>query len=421
MGIYSHETQYIHPDFLRLWSTYQSTVTLFPRLTAVQWCSVGIRDEQLPVFLSSIGPHLKAIRLGEWSLAPEEPLRILQTALATIALRCPLLENIEVPIPSHEDSSLLSSELLLLSQRATRLTAFECPYIPITVDVFASLGRLSNLTSMAITLSSPSTWHLADDAFPVLRNLRIVATTRSYIAFSTLTRLPVVDALDLRLSDAPNADELDALILSICRQFSSASLQTLTIVPTDEAVELDPDATILPHHLRPLLSYKQLSFLDISFVCHYSLDHPFYEDLAQALPGLTALAIGDGAGCVHVGRPSLDVLVPFALHCVNLIGLSISLDATHRFLPQAVVLALPPTAHISGVSYLNVGISPIDHPEAVAAFIARVFPNVAHQGIQQSDWLWTPQVRAWAKSWEKVDLLLPWIAAVGEAGRQRRD
>ncbi|KAI0712352.1 hypothetical protein C8Q76DRAFT_797213 [Earliella scabrosa] len=421
LGAYVGTTdpQAIHPAFLQLWSTYNSTITLFPRLHTVEWCSVGFKDEQLAIFLSSVGPHLKDISITGWSLPLTNSLRILKTALTTITLQSPLLESIQIQGPIIQDSSLLNPELLLLSQNAAHLTTFRCPDIPITDVVFASLGRLNNITSMSIALSSPSVWPLPSDAFPVLRSLLITTTTRDYIRFSTFKAFPVIDILELKLSDAPNPAEVDALFQSICHQCSPASLRDLAIVPTDEAVEMEPDATISPHHLRPLLGYKRLTMLDVSFVCHYSFDYRFYEDLAQALPDLTSLAIGDGAGCIHIGRPSLEVLVPFALHCPDLLRLSISIDATRGFSTSAVVTALPLTARVSGVQYLDVGISPIKHPEAVAAFIARVFPDVAARGIGFSDWLWTPEVRAWVEDWEKVDSLLPWVGAVREAERQR--
>ncbi|KAI0712379.1 hypothetical protein C8Q76DRAFT_797238 [Earliella scabrosa] len=420
------------PALLAL-SAFRPTLILFPSLRELRWESLHLDDGDMPLLLGLLGPQMTTINVQGWDLESDDPERFLQslqslkTSLAIIARNFPLTENLNLDIGTTQNHHLVFPSLLLVVEKLKRLTVFGCGLFPVSVEAFTLLGQLNNLTTLSLRLTSPLSWSLPAQlthGFPSLQYLTFGSTAYNYIRLGAFARFPTVVSLHLGIIGTPEQHEIPGLFTSISAQMSVTSLQYLSVIPDDwwginRNLIAQVAEVVLPEHLQPLLSFKNLKFLDIGLESRYSLNAEFYNELAQAFPSIRSLIIGDDAKCMHdTPFPHIRCLASFAHHCPSLSELSLCFDGT-QLSPADMREALPPGASPSCVRSLSVGRSPVKDASSVAAYIARIFPELKPSAIYNTmvDSRGVRLVNL-INGWNEVRRLLPWFKVMREVGRQ---
>ncbi|PIL22677.1 hypothetical protein GSI_15370 [Ganoderma sinense ZZ0214-1] len=410
-------------------SIYRPTLILFPRLVELSW---GDRtfcndDSDLPGVLGLIGPHLKRISIAGWSLQNDDD-QHLQTSLSIISTRFRSLQSFylhcnQTPVVCRLIPGVLPSSL-------NNLCSFRCNQIPISADAFLALGQLRHLSELSIRLPALLSWApLPPDAFPSLHHIEIAALTKNYLALTAdIVCFPEVTGAIIYLRDVPTVRDGLPFFDLISRQFSHAVLSVLSIYMSSDAnmgLLRQDKLTVARDTLRPLLSFTNMTAMDVNLACPYALDGSFFSELAQAFPKIDCLYLGTYDYCHH--EPHLlplmtEALPPFAVHCPKLSTLGVAFDARQTLTVDDVRDALPYRPSLSEVTSLECLHCPIDDAHMVAAYLARVFPML--DGDYAVDWqrlgpthpLSIPW-QQWELVWREVQEKLPWFRMIRDDER----
>ncbi|RDX53428.1 hypothetical protein OH76DRAFT_1343427 [Lentinus brumalis] len=385
---------------------------VFPKLRAFFWRGLGMHDEHLPIVLTLLGPGLRQIVIGGWALQNDRR-HSLAAAVSYVAERFSLTSELELSFARVSIMTTagprFSSALALVSQSLTGLTTFVCGDIPLTDGTLVALGHLPALVQLAIRLPSPMPYVRNDAATGLFQRLeRLAVTTKviDYNTFSLALKFPTVTAADVRVIGDLKQHDITMLFSSIARQFSAASLVDLSVSSVGP-VNANVAYFIQPQHIGRLFVFNQLRKLHIGVKCRYQLHDALYSKIPLSWPYLRSLSIGAENGCLHKERPSVQSLSGFAAHCPDLEVLEVCFDATHALSQSDVQDALP-FASNSLVHSLNVLRSPIAYPEAVAAYLARIFPKLCTGNVCWGKFPSNADGRSWQSGWEEVKRHLPW-------------
>ena len=413
--------------------TFRPTAVLFPHARSLDWSSLQLEDESLPVMLAMLGPRMKRIVVDEWGFSLDEPRHSFQLPLAIIASNFPLLEDFDLSLPtSNEDDHLLWPALQLISQKLTRLKSFACNNIYVNEQTFWNLGKLSGLTSLDIRLPAHLMWSSSNKpraTFPALRDLAFTMFAHDYIRFSTIATFPTAKTLNLTILGPPGPLEIPALFASICAQTSATSLVEVNIFPVVDDMAPNRDvvqqsgSVLQPAHMQPLLSLKRLQTLTVDLACRYALTTEFYMELAKALPEAASIWLGEGELCVHdLPYPDIRCLPSFARHCPKLSSIAVHVDgSTQPISTDDVQSALPSDAPPSHVDHLRVGVSRIGDPQGVAAYLACIFPDLDASCLTHSwnEVAGTAEAHTYRRKWDQVQASLPWFKVLQSVERER--
>ena len=216
---------------------------------------------------------------------------------------------------------------------------------------------------------------LSESSFPELSELTLTTTedaTRlgEFIAIIRPKKLRKLSMALLRGS-CPS-EEWEVCFQPVAR-YCSGTLEILCIeqggIGSRDIHNMEPEA------FEPLFALRQLTELSVTCGC-LGLDNDDLKQMALFWPRLQKLSIEPDLG--SRSDPSditLDGLVPLLEHCPDLCALSLVLDASFVTMPH------PPTRPGGGVSNhkivaITVGLSDIEDPVLVAAFLSDILPNL---------------------------------------------
>ncbi|TFK90554.1 hypothetical protein K466DRAFT_583666 [Polyporus arcularius HHB13444] len=383
---WNDDCRFLHPETLVAMVASRPLSIVLPRVRKFDWNCMSMRDKHLSDTLSLMGSQVRHLNLGFWGcdLDVAEHEQRPQTALAEISGRFPMLACFEVGVAGYRmlhatGGRVHSHDGAFEPSHLPNLTIVRFHSVPIAQMMVSALARLPNLQILEATLSPRSAWSetLTSDALPALRELILMTTARTYIAFSAIATLENVESVHLTITDYPEQSHIPTLFQCVRRQFSPSSLRVLEICADDmyleEAAQID--AVVRPGHLESLYSFSKLVDFRLSMPCRYALDDACYLDIAKSFPLLRTLRLADSESCVHDTFPSMTALAPFAQHA-SLRTLSVAFDGTQKVWIPHIRNALPPRDRPSGVRELNVGNSPVARPQFAAAYLARLFPRV---------------------------------------------
>ncbi|KAH9945516.1 hypothetical protein B0H21DRAFT_744747 [Amylocystis lapponica] len=421
---YCNGMWYLHDEktFSRLALHRPPTTFLLPNLQWLKWLGRGDAYEYVVLFLV---PTLKFLSLG----APPSASAFLPV-LRIIGGRCPHLQTLSINYqPVANDSRFVPispADIYSLQHLRTFITNYW-----MTADAVMQLATLPYLESATVFL-------LADDEprsflstnttilFPAMQDVSI---TFSRLSASTVFVLDLfqrapLKSLFARSLEIPRTNVLHNHIAAISRRACGANISRLTLSLPSKSEVLLPGAIagatlgsiISIATLRLLFSMTNLRVLTVSVESlGFDLDDSDLATIAAALPKLDTLHLRSDFHTDRVPLITLAGLVPLFQHCRSLSSLTLAVDARGE-------IALPGTPTAGGGAWqllrYFVQESPIDHPEAVAAFlftacgmcadiIASYFGgDVAHR----------PEQHAHCKRWDKVALELQKLKRAAAAG-----
>ncbi|KAI0770046.1 hypothetical protein C8Q74DRAFT_869217 [Fomes fomentarius] len=396
---------------------------ILPKLQTLYWREYGNRDEYLSAVLSFCGQGLRSLTI-HWSLR-DDPQQVFRSALSFVADRFPRLEEMQLYL-THDAHlvPIASPPVAFLSPNQVNLTKFHFQHVPLEEDVFNTLSQLQSLRVARIALPEDRDWlstRLPGRAFPALRDLSLVSTLRSYIAFSRKVNLPHLSRFVLSFAGVPTGHEVSALFSSIRNQCSPRALTELLVAP-QERIEEPTGVVLRSSDLQPLREFTELCLLMIHMPCTLELDDHIYVEMADAWCGMNDFTLQGSPDADHT-FPALHTLWSFALHCPVLKFLAIPFDARlpAQLHPTEIQDMLPEgTSKRSSLRCLDVGGCPISHPQCVAALIAHMFPDLG-KVYESNPFPDTEEGQIWAKNWEEVDLYLPWFKTIRADERRRME
>ena len=299
-------------------------------------------------------------------------------------------------------------ELSLEPTVASSLTKLDCGTLGLDSSSFDNVARLPRLQFLSCALpANPHGLREDSNLFPALREFHITVVMLQHLtAVSHVITLERVETVHLTVREAAEP----ALLFIAIRKLLSPSVLIDLRVSVAPIPGHPEGSAVRPSHLRPLLDLKAIQFFAIVCHCHLRLDNQFCADMAQAWPRITKLSLRstiESINDIH-GLPNLQGLVPFAIHCPDLLSLEIQFNAS-----DGRSLSLPRRSNRSCLIWLTIPHCPISHPDHVSALIARLFPRVRIFSC-----IVAGNQAAWKKDWEEVQRYLPLFADIRNDERE---
>lgn len=316
--------------------------------------------------------------------------------------RCPLIQNLKLPgliwfageeygsddrevNPSEAWVSRVASNVVLgLSQ----LRLITCG-TALPADTFASVTSLESLHSLDIHV-----WPDLDTPFPASSRLHTICLR----ARNAQELLPAVRSIqsnvvmDFQLSFGVAAD--DEGLAQLCRAIASnhavKSVMTLLISASENTMPEDREAEgcISFSSIEPLFALKNLESLCIT-PCITDIDDSQLARLAQSWPNLRRISLYPEwrmeSEQVFPAYVTPLGLIPLVQHCPHLRHLGLLIDASDT---EPRFRSRPARGAVNRSLWaLNVGVSTLPEPAALASFLSDFLPGVVEitQACEHSD------------------------------------
>ncbi|KAJ7060481.1 hypothetical protein C8F01DRAFT_1058566 [Mycena amicta] len=384
---------------------------LFPNLRKLEWWPTEI-SLSAEVFIRClrllVGPQLASLRLqlGTFKSASEIAL------LLTIDMALPALRYLDISVGN--DAAGRSAWYPTFSAMALKLsTPLEELELP-TIDM-AALRHLSVLPRLArMTLYAPKVGDIGTSVamipatsfpFPALRYLRLAKTTIGFgLDMIASVENWALESLTIGLQSPERREMTGLLYTAIASHFSASCLDYLRIGhPSDGREVSDPpedtraDYAVTGEILRPLFCFGNITEVILKPPAGFLLDDSILSELARAWPNIVTLRLGSGSSVQVHPIATLNALRFFAMHCKRLGDLTLAIDAST--VPDFSVYRQL-RASQNTLRRLNVEISPIGDPVAVARFVSGHFPAIDSVDTFRS-WRWGQRVRYRIRRYEE--------------------
>ncbi|KAF7979958.1 hypothetical protein HWV62_40404 [Athelia sp. TMB] len=293
--------------------------------------------------------------------------------LHSIKLRSPNLRKLSIN-GSGNNTRKLARYLSAVIVTFQNLQEFSSK-LRVSEDMLSALGRLPTLRTLWLSLVQISPPESLIGEFPRLEIVRLFAHSMdSATAFIKRTQAPPIRNLYIQVGVQPS--------MTVLGQFSDALLKHLSrdVLESLELSLSSLDHDILdPRVISPLLKFKNMR--EFTLVLQLSLervDNVFFEEMVHSWPQLKRLSmpfVNKGPLPTSVTLDGLRALSA----CPHLTTITLAMDARIETMSRAKVLH----ACSNSLRSLDFGFSKISDPNALAAFLWKMFPNL---GTIQSGW-----------------------------------
>ncbi|KAJ7664492.1 hypothetical protein DFH06DRAFT_1324043 [Mycena polygramma] len=316
---------------------------------------------------------------------------------SVVVAQCPQLKDVYISSVDELAGRCQSSSMLVLGLSHLRWLT-----IPSLDNAgLKHIGRLPNLVYLCLedqSIIAPFTSTMPGEVFfNGLVSLGVIGTHLNAIVplFTLLTHAPLAK-IELTIRKIAPASATAECFRALARQCSTGntSLASLSVSSAwDPDTRLSNTAALASYavrgpHIRPLLSFVNVTKVDLAPPVGFDLDDGTIADLASAWPHIEELSLCSRGYANVPSHVTLSGLLPFAQYCPQLSSLRLVLDAS----------VLPPTWRSRAVAKarvmqtslcrLRVENSPVCDPLPVAAFLSGVFPNLVVVGTA-----WDAQLR----------------------------
>ena len=382
------------------------TGSLLPRLQQLTWDTSCDEYPYLSLFLTPTLTNLTVcIATGPGNIESD----IMRcSVLGSLVSQCPSVRSLE--LWAMGSNSAQSWTDLFSEQPSNASTLFSVwtgldslcfrqMDLSTLTDVIAQLPVLTTLKLHACqTKLLPSS---SVTGFPALRHLSMEDCSIDSCLYvlkrmscSTLSSL----VLHVKVPYASNESRWTDLFSNLQKSISRDSLTIATFFISGSQFPIP----LSFQSISPLLHFQNISEFDCGGT-NLDLGDDDVIRIAKAWPRLKTFMI-DSSPNPSKPRSTLHALATLAMHCPELEFLVISIDAT--IVIDYEDKGQPGKGRFdSRLRKLNVGHSPIDDPDRVAAFIADIFPNVTKMSVACESHAVNKQ------KWKEVERMLPVLAA----------
>ena len=351
---------------------------LLPNLNALALQS--ITTEFIPFIPLFLSPRTTTIAITSF---PSDPTKAMVASMITTFLTlCPDLQDITiVPLPRDPTIAAAVSEMLLASNPNT-LRHFWVDS-PLTKEACEVISELPSLRKLLMVIEKDAT--LPPAVLPNLAQLSIKYDRDD-------DWLPMFQGAALEKLEAvmfiPGSERIGGFLEAFERAGLAASIEnTLSTFYLFTSCSWNPNYS-------SLLSFGQLTNIIIEFACHNGcssrVDDDIITNLAQTMPKLQALFLGDPPCHEIPFGVTVEGLVALADHCPDLLALRVHFRvATLSALSVTTPNARSTTARRDcALKELEVGEIPMSEESVlmVALTLALIFPHVHYIDCTDENW-----------------------------------
>ncbi|KAI0669270.1 hypothetical protein C8Q78DRAFT_1080554 [Trametes maxima] len=328
--------------------------------------------------------------------------RICET-LAALCETCPRLDGLGFEWALTSQPVIAGTRRTVLSQKNLTSLVLPLTSVPLGGEVFAHLARLPCLAFLQCylgrTVFDGSREHTLlklegpDALFPALRTSKFGGQTFAMFSelLQSMSLLHLEDLVLSILEETPRRSDVDDLFRTV-GALRGKNIRTIRIsgvanpyVPDDQ----QPTSALIDEYtLEPLLALRGIRELEVDVPCPCEIDDLLLARIAVAWPQLSRLELGvrtpwgtgsssaqRACGRLRVREPppaTLTGLLTLARACPNTTVLGVEFDAD----PRRKVDPPVHTAPSCKAETLRVGLSLINDPYGVAAYLSHAFPHV---------------------------------------------
>ncbi|KAI1798257.1 hypothetical protein LXA43DRAFT_1078464 [Ganoderma leucocontextum] len=370
--------------------------TLLPNIRTLRcrwFTSMSSETYQLLLLQALVGPKLRSLHLicsvrAPSQAHPEPPGPDNLDCMRTLPRICPALS--ELTIRADLDSSAPHIAVLSDVIRGFQdLTSVVVRGIPLDFEAILHLATLRNLKTLHANPSDSiikanyqsliSTSTGVQTYFPSLQMLHL---NNRFLFLCTLlltiVSSPVLDAVTFTTSPVFGFYCTSKDVTDLCVELSRhTSLTSITVAVHSMLTGACLDRTTF----KPLLLLPNVRHLDINVGHMIAIDNAFLNDMALAWRKLVRLEFCVEHPCCdrdgYSPATTLLGLIPFALLCPELEVLGIPINTDMSTMPPNLLERCPGRGAVaSNVYQLEVGLSIVNDPVPVAAFLSDLFPNL---------------------------------------------
>ncbi|KAF9653762.1 hypothetical protein BDM02DRAFT_3177605 [Thelephora ganbajun] len=380
----SHPHQITPASFAEISET-RTSLSLLPHLREFTYATDLSSHRRFAVLFMN-----ESVRRFNLQLDDEpEPLR---PFFDNILARMPHLTTLD--LRTTRPASSIERDFVHLLNKLPRLEKVVVPPYHITNPVMQTLAKLPNLGVIEfqylryqgigdkedVRYFNPN---IPEDGFPALWDLSLSAHLSQFIPVLSDTLAPAAKNLTSLYVHAISV-ESEASVrqyftvvgenFPLIRSIYLEALPGPTMSTQWEAMEPEFEALTL-ETLKPLLDCPRLTTFELMYPIPLRLMLDDLETLTSRWPTLEVIDLNRepvvlGPAMGTQSNLTLRALFPFARNCPNLRKLGLYLHATEKDLPSVSEIPRPFTKLIE----LNVGLSSIGEPEAIALFLSRICP-----------------------------------------------
>ncbi|KAI9464627.1 hypothetical protein BJY52DRAFT_832115 [Lactarius psammicola] len=271
---------------------------------------------------------------------------------------------------------------------------------------------------------------LEEGAFPMLDDLCLDSTLedmRYYLTGGAL--LPRIKSLSVESVNSESSLAVQEFLTDVTRCYPS--LETISIDVIVSVEEQEACEPLMPAHLHPILSLKQLVRLELRHNLPLQISEVDLAEFGAALPAVEFLVLNPEPLLLSKPRLTIHSLASIGQNFPNLFHLEIYLDAEDV---ETQPPPPPPLAKMQAFPYLrvlNVGVSPLGPDQVpVALFLSYLLSDNERVDIRSGS-LWAPELfessaeygtklRVRRKRWEEVAKTLPLLLQLRKEEKAHR-
>ncbi|OJA18954.1 hypothetical protein AZE42_06037 [Rhizopogon vesiculosus] len=378
---------------------------LLPNLRRLEWWDD--RDCFFPLLRILLVPTIRSLTLRGYRSIRWDPSFAKSALLASIGARYPSVREFNCTFDSEENSDVLSKAVCDWHELVHLETGV------LNTQALAHLASLPSLKSLSFT-----SYNLAADTQPQsipiftskLDAVSITVPSHSHLHrclrnirffFSCRTVSLCIGCDPQEFFDLSNTPDL---IISFSECFSPV-LEQLIVESEDHAYNESLDSQRFAFSfdvIAPLLQFSRLTVLDLTWFCSLDVDDEALKYMAQAWPQLEKVNIESGPWhSLALTSRTFTGLVHLIKHCRHLDYIQM------RFAACPINTDIEPfsTTTANEDLTLDVGISPISNPIAVACQLHALLPNM--RSVMRYEWNDDDEGRPpFEEEWDQVDCYL---------------
>jgi hypothetical protein len=383
----------VHVQTLRELSLYQPNTPLLPNLHTINFCVLLPNAVSFARLL--LGPSIRQVTIPITSEDAESAVEVLSSLIPHLSPNIGRLDIWSITSLYSPCSAIFQS---IQGLHHLHTLNIDLKYRGLHERVAAQLGGLSALNSLRLSLIGSGHLQFYTTAlgqFPLLTDFHFAVD--DWLSAATImtsmqcrfTGLAVTTHKERPLSD------LQVFMDSLSQHPSLSTLRHLSL--TDfQTTQGDPDnVTYIENIFRPLFAFSGLKSLNLLIDISASLRDSWYADAAAAWPLLESLFISSSFMGPIKANMTLEGLIPFAKHCINLESVKLRLCAQ----------PFDPT-QINDISNTNIQklcleAYTVPSPRHVYLSLIRIFPNLEY--VYQGSRFSSPGL-SWP--WDEVNAML---------------
>ncbi|KAK7052601.1 hypothetical protein R3P38DRAFT_2604095 [Favolaschia claudopus] len=355
---------------------------LFPKLEELWWPVEALFVRHIDLFLTAELRHLLMFAHNEDNVDLDPLLPV----VAGFPSSCPLLRSLEITLDNPGHTTPLTSSLSACVRGLKYIDSIHVPSLDESALLYlAELTSLKTLTIKFIPPLRSSSWAQIKSCYPSLTQLTLGTPdeTAELLSLSQWKAHPLGSLCVRSVGTDFTHNAAHNFFTILKTHCSHSSLQSITIGSQyNQPVQdiQDPAFIVGPDVFRRMSCFTDLRYLSITSSRGFDLDDMSVAEIARTWPRLQTLALS-AAPHYHVpSRVTLEGISALAKHCTDLRMLSMTFDATVVPTPDTVPQGQDGADIASprhSLRILQVNQTPILDAQAVADFLAPVFPELA--------------------------------------------